>query len=173
VRVVRKSDGIDLVARRRLAAKQEGEWSGASGNFSPTRGWINSRDELRFSLWLARNLARGDHWGEALAAPFDVAQRGYMDFASPAVSSAFDIAPQIEVLDDGVRVRCELAHRGGERAGGARIEREFRVDGEGLTLTERVLERGAVHELDYLVPKAARDVAGKPPDSQAIRYRLA
>jgi hypothetical protein len=173
LRVVRKSDCADLVERERLAARQEAEWSGASGGFSATRGWNSSRDELRFSLWLARNSARGDHWAAALAAPFDVLEHGCVQFGAPAVSSAFDIAPEIAVLDDGVRVLCELAHRGGERAGGTRIEREFRVDGEGLTVAERVLERGTVRDLDYTVPKAARDVAGNSPNSRAIRYRLA
>lgn len=169
LRVVRKSDGADLLERERLSARQEAEWSGSNGGFSPARGWKFGRDELRFSLWLARNHARGGRYGSAIEAPLDVFERGCIAFASSEVSTCFDLAPEVEVLDDGVRLRCELAHRGGERAGAARIEREFRVDGAGLEVSERVLERGYVRDLDYRVPRAARELVR----DASIRYRLA
>ena len=172
LRVVRKSGCVDLIERHRLAARQEAEWSGTFGSNSPLRGWRNGRDELRFSLWLARNHARGGRWGAALAAPFDVLDRGCLDFAASAVSSAFDIAPEIEVREDGVRVRCELAHRCGERAGGTRIEREFRVVGGGLNVAERVLERGTVRDLDYLLPQAAREFVRDTTQPHSMSYRL-
>jgi hypothetical protein len=170
LRVVRKSDRSELLARERLAARQEAEWSGSAGSFAPARGWRDGHRELRFALWLARNHWRGGRHAAALDAPFDVFRRGVLDFASADVSSAFDLAPRVELMDDGLRLEVELAHRGGERDGAARVERTFQVDGEGLSVTERVLQRGEVRELDYRVPSTARDVER---DGATLRYRLA
>lgn len=169
VRVVRVSDHAELVARERLSESQEAEWSGHAGSFELTRGWKHGRSPLRFSAWLARNHWRGGRFAQALGAPFDVARRGILAFASSAVSSAFDIAPEVELLPDGVRLVVELAHRGGERAGRARIQRTFQIDGEGLTVAERVLDRGTVRDLDYRVPATATDVVREQGE---IRYRL-
>jgi hypothetical protein len=169
LRVVRKRDGADLVARERLAARQEAEWSGTHGSFSPARGWRHGRDELRFSLWLARNHWRGGRRAAALGAPFDVLQRGVLDFASSEASSAFDLAPAVEVLADGLRLRSKLAHRGGEPAGDSEFERSFQVDGNGLSVVERLLAAGRTAHLDYRVPAHARAVERS---SREIRYRL-
>lgn len=169
VRAVRKGDRSELVVRERWSANQEAEWSGRAGSFELARGWRHGRHALRFSLWLARNHWRGGRFADALGAPFDVARRGIGAFASSEVSSAFDIGPEIELLPDGIRLQAELAHRGGERAGGTRVERTFRIEGDGLAVTERVLARGDVRELDYRVPATATSVVRERDE---IRYRL-
>jgi len=173
LRVVRKSDDASLLERRRLAAEQEGEWSARSGRWALGRGWRAGRDELRFSLWLARNHARGERWAMAFGAPIDVLQRGVLDFASSEVSSSFDCRPQLAFDGEGVTLRSGLAHRGGERVADSAIERRFEIDGRGLWVCDRLLRPGAARGVRFHLPKAASDATEARGASHEVRYRLA
>ena len=169
IRVVRKSDGADLLPRCRLGGGQPGEWTGHSGLPSLARGLRSGAAELRFSLWLARVHWRAGRRRDALLAPLRMLKRGVLAFAHTRVSSAFGLSPEVELLPDGVLLRAELAHRGGTPARGARVERVFQVDGEGLCVFERVLDAGSVRGLRYSLPAGAVDVEATPRE---VRYRL-
>ncbi len=158
LRVVRKSDGLDLCPRRPFAGLQEGEWSGKSGVLAPARGWRAGAHELRFSLWLARVHWRAGRFGAALLAPANSFRRALWDFAQPLVSSSLGLDPELELVDGGVRLRVQLAHRGGQVAGDAWVEREFRVDGKGLVVSETLLSEGRVRSLEYAWPAAAEKI---------------
>ncbi len=169
LRVVRKSDGAELLPRCRLGGTQPGEWTGHAGFFSLARGLASGASELRFSLWLARIHWRAGRRREALLAPLKMWKRGVLAFAHTRVSSAFGLSPELELLPDGVLLRADLAHRGGALAGGARVERVFQLDGEGLSVHERVLESGSVRGLRYVLPAQAVEVEQTPRE---VRYRL-
>jgi hypothetical protein len=169
VRVFDKRFGRDVLERRRLSGDSEGEWSGAEGGFSLARGWRSNAAELRFSLWLARVHARAGRIGEALLAPARVFRDGVLAFASPRVSSAFDLAPEVEVLADGVLVRSMLAHRDGSRADGSALARRFRIDGEGLEVEDRLEAGGRARSLEFRFPRAARGAARA---GSAASYRI-
>jgi hypothetical protein len=169
LRVVRKSDGADLLPRCRLGSAQPGEWTGHAGLVSLARGLRSGGSELRFSLWLARVHWRAGRRKDALLAPLRMLKRGVLAFAHPRVSSAFGLVPELELLPDGVLIRAELAHRGGDAVRGARVERVFQVDGEGLCVHERVLDSGSVRGLSYAIPAQAVDVERS---SREVRYRL-
>ena len=124
---------------------------------------------MRFSLWLARVHARAGRFGAALAAPADVFRRGVLAFAHPRVSSAFDLAPEVEVLADGVRLRGALAHRDGSRVAGSSLERVFHVRGNGLEGEERLLASGRARDVAFRMPGGA---ASKPGDPTRASYRL-
>lgn len=171
LRVVRKLDGANLLARQRLAATQEGEWSGHAGSSSLARGWSHGAKEMRFSLWLVRNHARGRRLGLAARAPLETLRHGVLDFASREISSAFDRGPVVSVDGEGVTVESALALRGGDVAGGARLRRRFEIDGTGLTVDERVLDAGSVEELRFRWPAQASERAGD--GRTEARYRLA
>ncbi|MCB9915502.1 MAG: hypothetical protein H6828_10190 [Planctomycetes bacterium] len=169
LRVVRKRDGAELLPRCRLGGEQQGEWTGHAGVVAPLRGWRAGAEELRFSGWLARVAWRAGERGAALRAPFAMLKRGVLAFAHTRVSSAFGATAELELLPDGVRLVVPLAHRGGAEVG-ARVERVFQVDGEGLCVRERVLAAGGVRGLRFRLPAAAVDAGGGPRDPH---YRLA
>ncbi|MEM7306897.1 MAG: hypothetical protein AAF682_09515 [Planctomycetota bacterium] len=169
VRVVRRSDGVDLLPRCRLGGANEGEWRGRSGLPSPLRGWRAGRREVRFSLWLSRVHRRAGRGREALAAPLSTFRRGVLAFAHPRVSSAFELAPGVKLLPDGLQLAGALCHRGGAPADGSRVERVFRVDGTGLEVEERLISAGRARGIGYAVPAAAVEVRR---DASRISYRL-
>lgn len=169
LRVVRKSDGAELLERCRLGGAQEAEWSGAAGLPSLGRGLAGGARELRFSLWLARNHWRGRRHGAALRAPLSVVQRGMLAFAAPRVSSAFFLAPGVRVDGDGIELEAGLAWRGGKPVPGARVQRRYQVDGEGLRVTDVLASSGSAHALSYQIPASATEAeraAGR------VSYRL-
>lgn len=169
LRVVRRSDGAELLERCRLGGRQEAEWSGRCGLPSPGRGWRAGRGALRFSLWLARVHLRARRPLAALAAPFRTLRRGIGAFAHPRVSSAFALEPELEALADGVRLIGPLAWRDGTPARGTRVERSFVADGEGLVVRERLAERGGTRAVAYRTPHSATESDGGDDE---IRYRL-
>ncbi|MAF65798.1 MAG: hypothetical protein CMJ84_09095 [Planctomycetes bacterium] len=169
LRVVRRADGAELLERCRLGGSQEAEWSGCRGLPSPRRGWRAGGRELRFSLWLARVHLRARRFGEALRTPWRVLLRGVAAFAHPRVSSAFALAPALQVDTDGVLLRGPLAWRDGMPVEGTCVERRFSVDGGGLRVHERLAARGAVGESTYRVPQLAAEVVDAGDE---IRYRL-
>jgi hypothetical protein len=169
LRVFDKRAHKDLLERCRLGGSNAGEWSGREGGFSPARGWRSGGRELRFSLWLARVHARAGRTGAALAAPAAVFRRGVLAFASARVSSAFDLAPHVEVLEDGVRLRAALAHRDGSRADFTSIERTFRVRGAGLEVEERLLAAGRARGVAFRAPSGAASGSEEPARAS---YRL-
>jgi hypothetical protein len=178
LRVLRRSDGEELLARAPFAPctpdeAGEAEWSGRAGRFAPLRGVASGWRAVGFSAWLARVHLRAGRPGAALRAPLSVLRRGALACARSGVSSAFDLAPEAAVLDDGIGLTVALRHRGLERPGArpaALVRREFRVDGGGLLVAERVLEPGRVRRLAYTVPAAARDV--RYPAVLHVAYRL-
>ncbi len=170
LRCVRVADGADLVARCRLGGAQQGEWSGKAGGWSPARGLRAGRREVAFALWLARVHWRAGRVREALLAVPRTFARGVLAFAHPRVSSAFDLAPVVVVMSDGIALRSQLAHRDGSVATGSDLERVFRIDGEGLEVAEDLASTGAARGVAYVVPPAASDVART---ETKVRYRLA
>ncbi len=169
LQVVRKHEGRELLLRERGSAEQEGEWSARSGWPAPRRGWSAGADELRFSLWRARVHLRARRPGAALLAPLETFARGVCAYASPRVSSAFELQPELELLPDGVLVRSHLAWRDGQRVPWSGIERSYRLDGQGLLVSERLVTRGGARGLRYRVPAAAQDVQ---QDGAEWRYSL-
>ncbi len=169
LQVVRKSDGQDLLERRRHFAAQEGEWTGASGMFSVGRGLRSSAGELRFSLWLTRTDLRAGELVRALSRPLEVLRDGVMAFGSSACSTAFDRSPTLETLSDGVRLRAHLARRDGSSIEQSGVERTFRLSGDGLLVEERLEGPSPVRNLGYRIPAAAQDVER---DDGILRYRL-
>lgn len=173
LRVVRKSDGASLLERRRLAAVQEGEWSARHGGLALARGWRACGAELRFALWLSRNHARGDRWLSALGAPFEVARRGVLGFASSEVSSCFALQTQTRIDGEGVSLVSALAHRGGEAVRGSRLERRFELDGKGLVVRERLLDAGGARGLAFRFPARSSERRELRGASHEVGYRLA
>ena len=157
VRVFDKREGKDVLERCRLSGASEGEWSATAGSVAPLRGWRANAREMRFSIWLARVHLRAGRYGEALLAPTRVFRRGVLAFAHPRVSSAFDLAPEIEVRDGEIAVRSSLAHRDGSRARGSALERRFAVDGDGLVVEEEIEDAGVARGVEFHLPRAARD----------------
>ncbi len=170
LRVLRKRDGAELLARCPGGGHQEAEWSGLAGAPAPRRGLAAGVREVRFSLWLARVAARAGRPREALAAPLRALREGLVAYGHPRVSSAFALTPKVALLPDGIDLEVELAHRGGVPGGGARVLRRLRLSGDGLEVSERLLAPGRVRALDYRVPSAARDVQRTGGE---IRYTLA
>jgi len=169
LRVWSKQRGADVLDKGSLRGNCEGEWSAMSQSFAPLRGWRANQEELRFSLWLARVAWRAGRPWKALTTPFTIARRGLFDFATRRATSAWDLAPTVEVVADGLTLRGALAHRDGSRCEGAEIERSFTVDGTGLAVDERVRAEGLIRALGYSVPQAATGVVRTPFSS---RYRL-
>jgi len=125
--------------------------------------------ELRFSLWLARTDLRAGETGRALRRPLKVFREGVMAFGSQACSTAFDRAPSLEVLSDGVRLSAGLAHRDGTPVAEPRFERTYRLAGDGLLVEERLEEPSPHGKLAYHIPAAAQDVERS---DRTLRYRL-
>lgn len=170
LRVQRRADGCELLERCRLGGSQEAEWSARAGLPSPARGWAGGGRELRFALWLARVHWRAGRHAQALWTPLSVARRGLGAFASPRVSSAFTLAPAVRVEGDGLELSSELAWRGGSSVPGSRLSRRYQVDGDGLSVEERLLDAGAARHVDYAVPRGASEVERGPG---RVSYRLA
>lgn len=167
LRVWSKSGARDVLARGRES--DEAEWIGSSGSTSPVRGLNANKDELRFSFWLSRVAWRRGRALEALRTPFEVARKSLFGFGASRASSAFDLAPDVELHGDGVVMRGGLAHRGGVRIEGSALERTFSIDGSGLVVDERLLAQGRAHAVAYRVPKMAKDVVSAP---DRATYRL-
>ncbi|MCH2106766.1 MAG: hypothetical protein MK291_09010, partial [Planctomycetes bacterium] len=169
LQVVRKSDGADLLGRRRHDAAAEAEWTSASGAFSLSRGLKSGKSELRFSLWLARADMRAGHVGRALRRPLQVFREGVMAFGSSACSTAFDRAPTLELLSDGVRLQSGLAHRDGTPVAEPRFDRSYRLAGDGLIVEENLLQPIPGGNLAYHIPKDAKDIERS---DRTLRYKL-
>lgn len=169
LRVFDKREGKDVLERCRLAGSAEGEWSGTAGGISPARGLRANAGAMRFSVWRARVHLRAGRYAEALLAPARVFRRGILAFAHPRVSSAFDLAPEIEIRDGEIRLRSSLAHRDGSRAAGSALARRFAVDGEGLEVEEELASAGDARAVDFRFPKAARETRR---DGNRAAYRL-
>lgn len=169
--VVSRPSGEELLTRHPLAADDEGEWRGRAGVPALRRGWRAGAEELRFSLWLARNELRRGHPGAALATPGRVAWRALAGFASPRVSSSFERAPSLHLRDGGVLLEGGLAWRGGAPVEGSRLVRAYRVDGGGLLALERLEATGRARGVAFRVPARAREVE-RTSSPAAVRYRL-
>jgi hypothetical protein len=169
VRVYSKAEGCDVHVPRSLDARIEGEWSGELGPFSLARGWRANAKELRFSLWLARNHLRGRRFSAAAVAPASVLWNGVLAFASKLVGSAFDRAPDLALLPDGVEVRSALARRDGTPILDSRLVRRFQVDGEGLAIEEHLESPGPARAMRYRPPSLARALV---QEEHHVRYRL-
>lgn len=169
LRVYDKKEKRDLLERSRLGGSNEGEWSGVAGSSSFARGWRSGGGEMRFSLWLARVHARAGRLGSALAAPARVFRRGVLAFAEPHVSSAFDLAPEVHVLSEGVLLASALAHRDGSRLENSSLERTFRVRGKGLEVEDRLLSAGNAGGVAFALPKEAASVSSDPDH---VSYRM-
>ena len=173
LRVVRKSDCAELVARRRLRALQEAEWSARRGGPRPLASWAHNGHELRFAWWLTRHQVRTRRPGGPLAEAARVLHRGLWDFASPAVSSSFALDCELDVRDDGVSVRSGLAWAGGAPVPGARTERQFLLDGAGLCVRDELVAKDLPRAV-YTVPAAATEVLREPRTGPGVvSYRLA
>jgi hypothetical protein len=170
LRVVRKSDGRELLPRCRLGGHQAAEWSGLAGLPSPGRGWRAGAKEVRFSAWIARVHWRAGRRLLALRTPLASLRRGVLAFAHARVSSAFALSPKLEVRMGSVDIEGPLAWRDGTPVPGTSLARSFRVDGGGLIVSERVLGADGVRALDYPVPEAATEVRR---NGHEVQYRLA
>ena len=172
LRAVRKRDGAELVRRARLAADQEGEWSGRAGHFRAGRGWRQGAGELRFSAWLARHQHRTKRPGGPLAPPLRVLREGIAAFGSSRVSSAFPLDAELELRDDGVLCRASLAWAGGAPVPGAVTERLFQLAGEGLHVRDRATP-GAARDLGHRMPEGAGELErGAERGARFVAYRL-
>ena len=169
LRVVRKRDGAELLPRTGEGVRLVGEWSGASGRWAPRRGWRAGAAEVRFSLWHSRVHLRAGRYLAALGAPASTFRRGVLAYAHPEVSSAFALDPQLVPLPDGVQLVSRLALRDGTPVPGSGLERRFRVDGNGLMVTERLTSEGDARDLEFQIPPLAADVA---ESKREISYRL-
>lgn len=169
IRVVSRPDARDLVERCRLGGANEAEWTGKKGLPSLVRGLSAGGSELRFAMWLARVHARAGRRKDALLEPLRVFKRGVLAFGHARVGSAFDLAPVLEVKDHGVTLTGRLAHRDGTPVARSSLRREYRVDGRGLVVEERLERAGGARAVAFQVPRAASDVERNGTE---IRYRL-
>ncbi|MFT7486842.1 MAG: hypothetical protein ACI9F9_002698 [Candidatus Paceibacteria bacterium] len=170
IRVLRKSDGLELLPRCRLGGHQAGEWCGVQGLPSLSRGLRAGGKEVRFSLWLARVHWRAGRSLDALRTPFATFRRGVLAFAHGRVSSAFHLSPEVHSDQAGrVHLSSCLAWRDGSPAPHTTIEREFSVDGKGLLVQERWTGRPMNSGMQYQVPELATEVERSATE---IRYRL-
>ena len=141
LRVHDRATGQDIFRAAPFARRPECAWSGASGAFAPRRGWRAGRDELRFSLWLARNRRRTDGVLAAAREPVRALRNAVIAPASNAVSTAFDRQSPLELTTSGaIRWTAQLADRTGRRVGGE-VDHELCATDEGQ-LELRVFRRG-------------------------------
>lgn len=169
LRVVQRDGGEPLLDRRPGARLAEGEWSGAAGLPSIRRGWGAGSGELRFSLWLARNAWRGGRRLEALLTPARVATRGILQPAGTRISSAYDPAPGLDLVEAGVTLEGRLARPDGSPLRSSSIVRDFAVTGTGLFVEERLIADGGARRVRFRVPAQAHDVH---VERNRVRYRL-
>ncbi|MBK7877274.1 MAG: hypothetical protein IPJ77_16280 [Planctomycetes bacterium] len=168
VRVFDKRAGKDALRRERFDPAGEAEWT-ARGPRSFARGWRSGASELRFSLWTARVHARAGRVGAALAEPWRALREGVFEYADGRVASSFALTTEVDVGAFELALAGPLAWRDGTSVPGSRVERRFAVDGDGLEVTERVLDHGTLRGLDYALPAAARAVERGPA---SVRWRL-
>jgi len=99
--------------------------------------------------------------------------RGVLAFGHSRVSSAFALAPAVELLPDGVLLRSKVAYRDGTPVEGSSLERTFRVDGDGLDVHEVLRADGGARGLGFSVPAAATVLDdGSSSAGREFRYRL-
>ncbi len=159
LRVVSKLTGEELLARDALALGDEAEWTRRVGIASLHRGWKLNREEIRFSIWKARNALRTRGVWAAGGEPWFVLKHGLLGGASNKASTAFACTAKLEALPMGVRLQTRLAHRGGNPVSDSRIQREYAVDGQGLLVRETVREGTLVPAKDYVVRLLAEHVS--------------
>ena len=169
LRVVRKADGKELLARCRLGGQNRGEWSGHAGSFSWGRGWRAGRDALRFSVWIAKTHRRAGRLMDALREPDRTFRRGVLAFGHSRVSSAFDLAPEVQIDHSGLTLTSSLAHRDGTPIAESRLVRGFHVEGNGLVVEEQLLSTGNARGVSYREPESCDEWTRS---EEAIRYRL-
>ncbi len=167
--LVSKESGEDLLGRRRPRRSLEGEWVGRSGLPSPARGWRAGGEELRFSLWLARNAWRGRRRLEALCAPPRVLAEAVLAPTSGRVASSFGLEANLVPGEDGVGLRSSLAYRDGTPVPGSVLERRYRLDGDGLSVEEHLEADGGARGVTYRLPAGARQVQR---EKGSIHYRI-
>ena len=105
----------------------------------------------------------------ALARPGQVFARGVLDYASAQVSSAFDLAPRVSVLPDGLQIESRLAHRDGSALESSNLVRSFRIGGGALEVEERLVDAGGATAVEYHVPSGARQIVR---EAGHVRYLL-
>jgi hypothetical protein len=159
----------DILARGDRGASNSAEWTASAGAPSIARGWRANHAELRFSLWLSRVAWRDGRVGDAFLGPWRGARRGLVDFGSSHVSSACDLAPEVEVHGDKICMRGDLAHPDGSRIPRATFERSFAIDGDGLIVDERLLDSSDLRGVSYQVPEGASEVVRT---DSTVHYRL-
>lgn len=139
LRVFDRATHQDVFRAEPFARRPACAWSGASGTFAPGRGWRAGKDELRFSLWLARNRRRTDGWSAATREPLRALRTAVLAPAGSAVSTAFDREARLEVTQAStIRWSAALAHRTGDRTAKGRFDFELAATpGGGLELTSR------------------------------------
>ncbi len=169
LRVVDRSSGEEWLGRDVRALDLEGEWTANVGSFSPARAWSLNREELRFSVWKARNARRTRGVLAAATEPLLALRHGWIGFAKGLACSAFDKDPRTELEGTGLVLEAGLCLRGGAPVPGYRVRREYRLLGQGLEVTETLLEGTLDTAKHYRIPAQARDVR---VESASIRYRL-
>lgn len=153
LRVHDRATGQDLFRAVPFARRPECAWSGAAGAPALGRGWRAGREDLRFSLWLARNRRRTDGLAAAAREPVRALRDAVLAPASSAVSTAFDRSAGLEVTGEGgVRWSPVLADRTGRAAGG-RVDFELApTAGGGLELTATPAEALGVRGSWFRLP---------------------
>lgn len=151
LRVFSRGTGRNLFVAGRFERRPEASWSGTRGQLSPTRGLRAGSEDLRFSRWLMRNSWRSGAGLAALGEPLRALRRSVMDFASPAVSTAFDRTARLSVAGGVARMSGPLAFRDGTAAGGV-VEREYRAVDGGLEIDERSKDVRGFRGLWYRSP---------------------
>ena len=152
-----------------FARRPECAWSGASGAFDLRRGWRAGRDELRFSLWLARNRRRTDGVLAAAREPVRALRDAVIAPASTAVSTAFDRQSPLEVTtSSAIRWTAQLADRTGRRVGGE-VDHELRATDEGQ-LELRAACRGPLPARGAAFRLPLQGVGGVDGDTATVRF---
>ena len=169
LRVVDKQNGQELLRRSVLGWNHEGEWQLSTGWFSLARAWVLNKEELRFSVWKARNARRTRGWIAAGGQLMYAMGYGIFGFATAWASSAFASRATLTRQGTGVKLQSGLSRPGGEACSGFKIEREFLVDGHGLLVVESVLEGELKGKRDYRLPAHAEEVS---VEASRVSYRL-
>ncbi|MDF1836557.1 MAG: hypothetical protein P1V35_01695 [Planctomycetota bacterium] len=169
LRVVDRVTGKEWLQRDVRALHLEGEWMAKLGPFSLGRAWRINREELRFSVWKARNAKRTRGMLAAFLEPVHAVRHGWLGFAKGWASSAFASDAQVRVEGSRVVVESHLALRGGEPVPGPSLRREYEVNGEGLLVLETMVEGTLDGNRDYRVPGQAQ---GVKRNAKSVSFRL-
>lgn len=166
LRVHDREAGHDVFLAEPFTRRPEAAWSGAAGLPAPARGWRAGRDDLRFSLWLARNRRRTDGLAAGLAEPLQALRRAVLAPASTTVSTAFDRGASLRPGPGGeVRWEAALTDRTGRRAGmGFRFDLHA-LPGGGLELVTEGLGGRPPRGLWLRIPGHA---TGEQQDTRAV-----